>query len=107
MTRPLLALSFGLTIAAALAANRTLAQTAPANCASHEMVVERLATRYGETRQVIGLGSNNTIVEVFASLASGSWTITVTVPDGPTCLVASGQAYSHIAEPMPNTDPPA
>lgn len=70
------------------------------NCAPREMVVQRLAESYGETRRSIGLGANNAVVEVFAS-ASGSWTITVTFPNGSTCLVASGQAYETLAEVLP------
>ena len=71
------------------------------NCAPHERVVERLASAYGETRQSIGLGSNNVVVEVFASETSGSWTITATNVTGRTCLVASGQAYEAMVEALP------
>lgn len=77
-----------------------LAQSAQ-NCAPRERVVERLAEKYGETRRSIGLGANNAVVEVFASAESGSWTITVTMPTGLTCLVASGQAYETLAEALP------
>lgn len=73
------------------------------NCAPRDAVVERLATGYGETRQSVGLGSNNAIVEVFASSETGSWTITVTSPDGLTCLVASGQSFEAVAEALPAT----
>jgi hypothetical protein len=75
------------------------------NCGAHDVVVARLATGYGESRQSIALGANNTVVETFASAETGSWTITVTTPDGPTCLVASGQSYQYLAEALPNTDP--
>ena len=75
------------------------------NCADRAVVVNILADNYGESRQSIGLGANNTMVEVFASLETGSWTITVTQPGGPTCLVASGQAFEHLAEGLPNTNP--
>ena len=71
------------------------------NCAPREAVLERLATGYGETRQSVGLGSNNAVVEVFASAETGSWTITVTMPGGLTCLVASGQSYEAVAEVLP------
>ncbi len=84
-----------------------LATTANAqsnNCAEHRMVVERLASGYGETRQSIGISADNTVVEVFASLETGTWTITVTAPGGPTCLVASGAAFQVLAEALPNTD---
>jgi hypothetical protein len=85
-----------------LAAGQAQAQTG--NCADHAQVVERLAERYGETRQSIGLDSDNAMVEVFASMDTGSWTIAVTKPGGLTCLVAAGQAYQHVNEPLANFD---
>lgn len=74
------------------------------NCGLHDRVVEGLAKGYGEARVSMALGSNNTVVETFASAETGTWTITVTTPDGPTCLVASGQSYQYLAEALPNTD---
>lgn len=69
-----------------------------------ETVVARLASTYGETRQSIGLGSNNSVVEVFASVESGTWTITVTTAAGLTCLVASGQSFETLAEALPTKE---
>ena len=71
------------------------------SCAPRELVVERLASKYGETRQSMGLGANNAVVEVFASVETGTWTITVTSAHGLTCLVASGQAFEPVADVMP------
>ncbi len=71
------------------------------NCAPRDAVVDRLASGYGETRQSMGLGANNAVVEVFASSETGTWTITVTSPGGLTCLVASGQAFEELAEALP------
>ena len=73
-------------------------------CAPRDHVLERLATAYGETRRAMGLGANNAVVEVFASDHSGSWTIAVTLPGGPTCLVASGQAFEAMTDPPPVRD---
>lgn len=87
-------------VAAVLMAGPVLAQSGQ-NCAPREMVVDRLASKYGETRQSMGLGANNAVVEVFASDSSGSWTITVTSATGVTCLVASGQAFEELAEVLP------
>jgi hypothetical protein len=86
-----------------------LAQPAPAQqaCADRALIMERLADGYGESRQSIGLGANNTLVEIYASLESGTWTITVTAPGGPTCLVASGSNFEVLAEGLVNTDPGA
>ncbi|WP_158967590.1 hypothetical protein [Chachezhania sediminis] len=74
------------------------------NCGPREVVVDRLADGFGETRQSIGLGANNAVVEVFASDETGTWTITVTMPNGITCLVASGQSFERLAELLPDTD---
>jgi len=96
MKRLILALSLGVG-ALALTAPLAYAQQSN-NCAQRDMVVERLASKYGESRQSIGLGSNNAVVEVFASLDTGTWTITVTLPTGMTCIVAAGQAFETLAE---------
>lgn len=77
------------------------------NCGPRDAVLKRLADGYGETRQSIGLGANNAVVETFASTETGTWTITVTMPNGMTCLVASGQAYEELTEelqPASDTD---
>jgi hypothetical protein len=97
----LLALSLGLLLAAA---SVSPAFSQSANCAGHNIVTERLADGYGESRQSMALGAGNTLVETWANLDTGTWTITVTQPGGPTCLVASGQAYERLADALPNTD---
>lgn len=92
-------------LAAALALNMITAGWASAqqarNCGPRNLVVTRLAEGYGETRQSMGLGANNAVMEVFASEDSGTWTITVTSPNGVTCLVASGQDFEELAEALP------
>ena len=79
----------------ALTATNAEAQTSRV-CGLHAKVIERLHTGYGETRQMIGLGSNGAILEVFASEESGSWTILVTNPQGVSCLIAAGQAFENV-----------
>lgn len=93
----------GLTMTAALflATTTDLSAQTRNNCAPREAVVERLSEGYGETRQSIGLGANNAMVEVFASDETGSWTITVTAPGGLTCLVASGQSFEEVTDALP------
>lgn len=104
MTFKTLSLTAALFLGAAFAAPL---QAQGRSCGDHAAVVERLATGYGESRQAIALGANNTVVEVFASLETGTWTITVTTPGGPTCLVAAGEAYQAVSDPLPSTDSPA
>lgn len=73
------------------------------NCGPRAAVIERLATpvdglgddrqSYGEARQSIALGSNNVVIENWANLETGTWTITGTLSNGLTCLIASGISY--------------
>lgn len=97
-----LAMLAGLILLAPLTLPRpALAQQA--NCAPRDTVVAQLAETYGETRQSIGLGANNALMELFASDQTGTWTITVTMANGLTCLVAAGQAFETLAETRPTT----
>ena len=99
MTRQLftVSLGFGLLI---LCASFAFGQTAR-NCAPRDVIVSILGDRYGESRRSIGIGSDNRVMEVFASEETGTWTITLTMPGGMTCLMASGQSY----EGMTGLDP--
>lgn len=69
-----------------------------AACAERTQIVERLKSKYGESRRGIGLNQSNGVVEVFASAQTGSWTILVTLPNGMTCLLAAGQSYEGFTE---------
>ncbi len=87
-----------------LALFNTAAFAQSQNCAPREIVLKRLSDKYGESRQSIGMGQRGMLMETFASAESGSWTITVTTPQGMTCLVASGQSYEILAEAQPLDD---
>lgn len=82
------------------------AQQSGRSCAPREKVIERLADGFGETRHSVGLGANNVVVETFASSETGTWTITVTMPTGMTCLVASGQAFETASVALPEAQDP-
>lgn len=81
----------------ALVATTAAAQMQP--CADRDKVIDRLNNTYGETVRSMGLGANNGMMEVYASEETGSWSITMTMPDGQTCLIASGQAFEGITDP--------
>lgn len=89
-------------LAFSLAAGAAQAQTG--NCADHEAMVRHLAEGWGESRQSIALDASNAVVELFASPETGTWTLTVTRPGGPTCMIASGHAFEMLAESLPVLD---
>jgi hypothetical protein len=85
-----------LAVAGLAAATAASAQSHP--CAERTQVVERLSEKYGETLQSMGMHANNGLLEVYASEATGTWTILVTTPDGNSCMIAAGQMWeSHTA----------
>ena len=84
-------------VLAAFFAAPAMAQIAN-NCAPREIMIERLASGFGETRQSIGLGAQGSVVEVFASLETGTWTIVVTAPSGVTCMAAVGRSFERVDE---------
>ena len=104
MRNALLALSLGLA-GQILGADLALAQNS--QCAPRADVVAHLTEKYSETRRGMGLAANSTVMEVFASEATGTWTITVTTPQGITCLIASGQSFEPVVEQQPAKGSPA
>jgi hypothetical protein len=103
MSQQMFALSFGL--AAVLAATQ-IAHSAP-QCDSREAVTALLADRYGETRRAVGIAGEAAVMELFAADSTGTWSITMTLPDGRTCLMASGSNFETLAEQLPAKGDPA
>lgn len=97
MTPTLLAFSLG---AAGLILAATQVHAAP-QCGTRDLVLGQLTERYGESRRSMGLTANTDVMELFASATSGSWTVTVTRPDGWMCLIASGLGFEALTEDMP------
>ena len=69
-----------------------IAQQVP--CAEREATLRKLAKNYGENQVALGLTSDGNVLEVLAS-DNGTWTIIVTTPQGRSCGVASGEAWSN------------
>jgi hypothetical protein len=80
------------------------AQAQGAQCSDHGTMIRHLAENWGESRQSIALDAGNSMVELFASADTGTWTLTVTEPGGPTCMVASGHAFEMLQEALPVLD---
>ena len=62
-----------------------------AACAKRGDVLKHLSAKYTEAPVAIGLANNGGVVEVLSSKKGNSWTIIITMPNGPTCMVAAGE----------------
>jgi hypothetical protein len=76
-------------------------------CAAHQMVVDQLAHQFGESRHSIGLASDNTVMELYSAPDTGTWTLTATLPNGLTCLVAAGDNFETTQDALPAKGDPA
>ncbi|MGX9856482.1 hypothetical protein ACR03S_13715 [Limimaricola variabilis] len=75
------------------------------HCAPHDRIVAGLAERFGEHRQAIALDGARRVAETFASDETGGWTLLLTRPGGPSCLIAAGHAFEPLDPPPPPGDP--
>lgn len=69
---------------------------APA-CAAREAVIENLANRYGERLTVGGLQEirgRASVLEIWTSDETGTFTVLLTQPNGISCIVAAGTNFS-------------
>lgn len=90
MTRPVV---FGL---CALALSLTAAppvDAQTARCAPRAQVMDLITGRQGETRRAIGLTNGASVMELYASEATGGWSLVVTHPSGMSCLVGTGTGF--------------
>lgn len=102
----LFALSLGFA-GLALATHASHGQAMPSQCGPRADVLAVLRDRFSETRRGMGLAGPGSVVELFASSTTGSWTVTVTLPDGRTCLLVSGQGWEPAPLDLPAKGSPA
>jgi hypothetical protein len=64
-------------------------------CGERAALLKSLEQKHQETRQALGLSADGGVLEVLVS-PSGGWTILVTYPKRPTCVVAVGEAWQAL-----------
>ena len=92
MTIARLAVAAALSLGAAAFANSPARAQQPV-CGDRASLVSQLESKYGEARRAVGLQGDSSLLEIFASEDTGTWTILFTRPDGVTCAVAAGQEW--------------
>jgi hypothetical protein len=80
---------------AGLVTTEAQAETARPVCGDRTEILKRLEQRHEETPQALGLSADGGVLEILVS-PEGGWTILVTYPKRPTCVVAVGQAWQML-----------
>ncbi len=91
-------------LAIALVATSAHAQSM---CAMRDAMVGQLTTKYGESPQGSGLNSTTKMLEIWASPATGTWTILVTDPNGTSCIMAAGKDWYNFPADLSKVGAPA
>lgn len=83
--------------------------TAPAasqslQCTTREVILRHLSGQ-GQSRHAVGL-AGQTVMETFVNTDTGAWTITISLADGRTCLLANGQGWEQRDDPLPASGRP-
>lgn len=76
------------------------AQEESAPCVKRSDFLHHLSSNYKESPVAMGVTASGRVLEVVAS-PSGSWTIIVTMPNGISCGIASGEAWERLTAPVP------
>ena len=71
---------------------------AAATCLPTAQAYEYHKSKRQESRQSVGLDRAGNIVTHWASDRTGSWAITITKPNGETCLAATGTHHTTLDE---------
>lgn len=61
-------------------------------CAPRDLLVDRLGAKFNEEPISVAVTSAGSLLEVLAS-PEGSWSIIVTMPEGPACLMSAGYGW--------------
>ncbi|MCD9147084.1 hypothetical protein [Pseudophaeobacter flagellatus] len=72
-----------------------------ASCAPREGLVQQLQASFSESLSSAGLQNSqpfDTMIEIWSSADSGTFTVLVTYPSGISCIVASGQNYFKVTK---------
>jgi hypothetical protein len=69
-----------------------------AGCGLRDVLVEKLTETYAERLTATGLQNAQSMVEIWTSDKTGSFSILVTRPDGISCLVSAGNHWTVVEE---------
>lgn len=70
---------------------------AGSRCGDRDEILKVLEQKHDETPQALGLSADGGVLEVLVS-PEGGWTILVTYPKRPTCVIAVGEAWQSLAQ---------
>ncbi len=65
-------------------------------CSNRTELLKRLGQVYSEDPVALGIATNGGMLEVLSSEGGSTWTIIITMPDGRSCMFASGESWQSM-----------
>lgn len=100
MTRVNASIARTAAVAGVLAVALTAPGTTPADAQAArlctpraDLLMDRLGKQYGEVLTAAGVDADGNLVQVYSSDDRGTWTIAITIPGGPTCVISAGEGW--------------
>jgi len=81
-----------------------LAVAAQEVCATRDALLDALAEDYQETPAAVGMSNSGGVMEVFTARDGRTWTILLTRPDGNSCILATGELWTPVPQPVASAD---
>jgi hypothetical protein len=102
-----LTIGVALIAAAIVACTQTASAQQPPACVKHSELIAHLADKFQETPTHFGITDNGMLMEVYVSADRSTWTVAMTMPNGISCLVATGQMWETVPRAPASFGPPA
>ena len=65
-------------------------------CYTRKAVKQHLSKNFQERSMALGVANNGGVVELFTAKDGKTWTLVITLPHGPTCLLAAGKDWEAL-----------
>jgi len=66
-------------------------------CSQRDDVLAQLGSKYKEAPKAAGVANNGGLIEVLTSDEGKTWTLILSMPNGTSCLLASGEHWQTVA----------
>ena len=70
--------------------------TAQTVCLTHDSLEAQLGKRFKESQSAVAIDSKGSLVHLYTNPEKQTWTIVLTKPGGPSCIVASGTDWTDL-----------
>lgn len=72
-------------------------------CGNHDSIIKMLGEHYKEYRVAAAIITEQAALIEVLTAASGTWTILITMPRGPTCIISAGDGWQDYEKKLPET----